>query len=125
MSKSGGALESIVINGRRFTCDAEDEPKFKLPGFENEVLANADGSMRQKKTRVIGTISDINIVTDDSRGDQQFIEGAAASLEFFAVSATKVDGTLVSGSMQITDEKTLDGKANTMSITLSGTWQYL
>jgi hypothetical protein len=125
MSKSGGALESIVINGRRFTCDAEDEPKFKLPGFENEVVANADGSMRQKKTRVIGTISDINIVTDDSRGDQQFIEEAAASLEFFAVSATKVDGTLVSGSMQITDEKTLDGKANTMSITLSGTWQYL
>ena len=125
MSKSGGALESIVINGRRFTCDAEDEPKFKLPGFENEVVANADGSMRQKKTRVIGTISDINIVTDDSRGDQQFIEEAAASLEFFAVSATNVDGTLVSGSMQITDEKTLDGKANTMSITLSGTWQYL
>lgn len=125
MSKSGGALESIVINGRRFTCDAEDEPKFKLPGFENEVVANADGSMRQKKTRVIGTISDINIVTDDSRGDQQFIEEAAASLEFFAVSATKVDGTLVSGSMQIIDEKTLDGKANTMSITLSGTWQYL
>lgn len=125
MSKSGGALESIVINGRRFTCDAEDEPKFKLPGFENEVVANADGSMRQKKTRVIGTISDINIVTDDSRGDQQFIEEAAASLEFFAVSATKVDGTLVSGSMQITDEKTLDGKANTMSITLSGNWQYL
>ena len=125
MSKSGGALESIVINGRRFTCDAEDEPKFKLPGFENEVVANADGSMRQKKTRVIGTISDINIVTDDSRGDQQFIEEAAASLEFFAVSATKVDGTLVSGSMQITDKKTLDGKANTMSITLSGTWQYL
>lgn len=125
MSKSGGALESIVINGRRFTCDAEDEPKFKLPGFENKVVANADGSMRQTKTRVIGTISDINIVTDDSRGDQQFIEEAAASLEFFAVSATKVDGTLVSGSMQITDEKTLDGKANTMSITLSGTWQYL
>ena len=125
MSKSGGALESIVINGRRFTCDAEDEPKFKLPGYENEVVANADGTMRQKKTRVVGTITDVNIVTDDARGDQQFIEDAAASLEFFGVSGTKVDGTLVSGNMQITDEKTLDGKANTMSISLAGTWQYL
>ena len=125
MSKAGGALESIVINGRRFTCDAEDEPKFKLPGFENEVVANADGTFRQKKTRVAGTITDINIVTDDSREDQQFIEESAAGLDFLAVSATKVDGTLVSGNMQITDEKTLDGKANTMAISLAGDWKYL
>lgn len=125
MSKAGGALESIVINGRRFTCDAEDEPKFKMPGYENEVAPNADGTFRQKKTRVAGTISDINIVTDDSRGDQEFIEESAASLEFLAISATKIDGTLISGSMQITDEKALDGKANTMSITLAGSWQYL
>ncbi|MBQ7752912.1 MAG: hypothetical protein IJR80_04565 [Treponema sp.] len=125
MSKAGGALESIVINGRRFTCDAEDEPKFKLPGFENEVVANADGTYRQKKTRVPGTITDINIVTDDSRGDQQFIQETADNLDFVAISGTKVDGTLVSGSMQITDEKTLDGKANTMSISLAGDWKYL
>lgn len=125
MSKAGGALESIVINGRRFTCDAEDEPKFKMPGFENEVAANADGTFRQKKTRVMGTISDVNIVTDDERGDQAFIEESAASLEFLSVSATKIDGTVISGSMQITDEKVLDGKANTMAINLAGSWQYL
>ena len=125
MSAAGGALTSIVINGRLFTCDAEDEPKFKLPGYENEVAPNADGTFRQKKTRVAGTITDINIVTDDSRGDQAFIEESAASLEFLDISATKIDGTLVSGSMQITDEKVLDGKANTMSISLAGSWQYM
>lgn len=125
MSKAGGALESIVINGRRFTCDAADEPKFKLPGYENEVVANADGTFRQKKTRVVGTITDINIVTDDSRGDEAFIEESAASLDFLAISATKIDGTLVSGNMQITDEKVLDGKANTMAISLAGEWKYL
>lgn len=125
MSKAGGALESIVINGRRFTCDAEDEPKFKLPGFENEVSPNSDGTFRQKKTRVAGTITDINIVTDDSRGDEAFIEESAASLDFLAISATKIDGTLVSGNMQITDEKVLDGKANTMAISLAGDWKYL
>lgn len=125
MSKAGSALESIVIDGRRFTCDAEDEPKFKLPGFENEVVANADGTFRQKKTRVPGTITDINIVTDDSRGDQAFIEEAAANLEFLPISATKIDGTLVSGNMQITEEKVLDGKANTMAISLAGDWKYL
>lgn len=125
MSKAGSALESIVINGRRFTCDAEDEPKFKLPGFENEVAANADGTMRQKKTRVVGTITDINIVTDDSRGDQEFIRDAADSLDFLPISGTKVDGTLVSGNMQITDEHTLDVKANTMAISLAGDWRYM
>lgn len=125
MSKAGSALESIVIDGRRFTCDAEDEPKFKLPGFENEVVANADGTFRQKKTRVPGTITDVNIVTDDSRGDQAFIEEAAANLEFLPISATKIDGTLVSGNMQITKEKVLDGKANTMAISLAGDWKYL
>lgn len=125
MSKAGSALESIVIDGRRFTCDAEDEPKFKLPGFENEVVANADGTFRQKKTRVPGTITDVNIVTDDSRGDQAFIEEAAANLEFLPISATKIDGTLVSGNMQITEEKVLDGKANTMAISLAGDWKYL
>lgn len=125
MSMAGGALESIVINGRHFTCDAEDEPKFKMPGFENEVVANSDGTSRVKKTRVVGTITDINIVTDDSRGDQAFIEEAAANLDFVSVSATKIDGTLISGNMQITDEKVLDGKANTMAISLAGDWRYL
>ena len=125
MSKAGSAFESIVIAGRRFTCDAEDEPKCKLPGYENEVVPNADGTFRQKKTRVAGTITDLNIVMDDSRGDQQFIEEQAASLDFLPVTGTKVDGTIVSGNMQITDEKVLDIKANTMSISLAGDWQYL
>ena len=125
MSKSSGALESIVIGGRRFTCDSEDEPKFKLPGFENEVLPNSDGTFRQKKKKVAGTITDINIVIDDSRGDQAYIEETAANLDFVDVSATKVDGTLVSGSRQITDEKVLDGGANTMSISLAGDWRYM
>lgn len=125
MSMAGGALESIVINGRRFTCDAEDEPKFDLPGFTNEVIANSDGTMRQKKTRKVGTITDVNIVTDDSRDDHQFIEESVASLEFFPISATKIDGTLISGNMQITDEHPVDGKANTMAISLAGDWRYL
>lgn len=125
MSKSSGALESIVIGGRRFTCDSKDEPKFKLPGFENEVLPNSDGTFRQKKKKVAGKITDINIVIDDSRGDQAYIEETAANLDFVDVSATKVDGTLVSGSMQITDEKVLDGGANTMAISLAGDWRYM
>lgn len=125
MSKAGSAFTSIVINGRRFTCDAEDEPEIKLPGFENEVVANSDGTLRQKKTRVPGTISGLNIVLDDARGDHQFIKESADSLEFLPISATKVDGTLVSGSAQITDEKVLNAKANTMEISLAGDFQYL
>lgn len=125
MSAAGSAFTSMVIDGRRFTCDSEDEPKLKLPGYENEVAPNADGTFRQKKTRVAGTITDVNLVMDDSRGDQAFIDERAASLDFLPVTGTKVDGTIVSGNMQITDEKVLDVKANTMSISLAGDWQYL
>ena len=88
-------------------------------------MPNSDGTFRQKKKKVPGTITDINIVIDDSRGDQAYIEETAANLDFVDVSATKVDGTLVSGSMQITDEKVLDGGANTMSISLAGDWRYM
>lgn len=125
MSKAGGALETIVIDGRLFTCDASDEPKFNLPGFTNEVVANSNGTLRIKKTRVPGTITDVNVVTDDDRGDHQFIKEAVGKNDFFAISATKIDGTLVSGKMQITDEYPVDGKANTMAISLAGDWKYL
>ena len=89
------------------------------------MVANSDGTSRVKKTRVVGTITDINIVTDDSRGDEQFIEQTASNLDFVPISATKIDGTLISGNMQITDEKVLDGKANTMALSLAGDWRYL
>ena len=48
---ASGCIESIVINGRRFTTDAEDSCEITYDGFENEVKPNGDGTMRIVKSR--------------------------------------------------------------------------
>jgi len=52
MAAVGGSLESITLNGREFPVAADVEAQRKLGGWENEVLANGDGSGRLIKTRV-------------------------------------------------------------------------
>ena len=48
---ASGAWESIVINGRRFTCKADDDITFNLGGFKNEAIVQGDGSFTEKKER--------------------------------------------------------------------------
>lgn len=122
---AGGAIESIVINGRRFTCDAEDEPSVELGGYNNEVKANADGTSRVTKTRVVGSITGLNLVMDLDRGDPDFIKETKDDLEMVAVTATLVDGSLISGEAQIVDASALNVKDNTMEVSLNGDFQYM
>lgn len=123
---ASGAWESITINGRRFTCKADDDVTYHLSGgFENEILMQGDGSMTHKKTRVPGAISGININIDDSRDDLEFIEECQNSLDFFPVTGTKVDGTVLAGNMQITDKNDVSSAENTLELSLEGTLEKL
>lgn len=123
---ASGAWESITINGRRFTCKADDDVTYHLSGgFENEILPQGDGTMQMKKTRVSGAISGININIDDSRDDLEFIEQCQNSTSFFPVTGTKVDGTVLSGSMQITDKNDVSSAENTLELSLEGTLEKL
>lgn len=123
---ASGAWESITINGRRFTCKADDDVNYHLSGgFENEILMQGDGSMQQKKTRVPGAISGININIDDSRDDLEFIEECQNSLDFFPVTGTKVDGTVLAGNMQITDKNDVSSAENTLELSFEGTLEKL
>ena len=120
---ASGCIESIVINGRRFTTDADDSCEITYDGFENEV--KRDGSMRIVKSRHSGKIEGLNILMDPARDDQEFIQEAQDSLDFFDVSATLVDGVVVGGSMQLTEAVATDLKEGTASITLEGTLEKL
>lgn len=122
---ASGALESIVINGRRFTCKSDDSCEIELPGFHNETIVHGDGSTTYKKIRHTGHISGINIFMDVERGDLEFLQEAQNGLEPFDVSATEVDGTVYSGSMQITAEIKKTSGENTVSITLEGSVEKL
>lgn len=118
---ASGCIESIVINGRRFTCDAEDACSITYGGFNNEVKPNGDGSNRLVKSRHAGKIEGLNIITDNSRDDQEFLQESQDSLEFFDVSATEIDGTVLGGKMQLTEALANDLKEGSTSITLEGT----
>lgn len=123
---ASGAWESITINGRRFTCKADDDVTYHLSGgYENEILPQGDGTMQMKKTRVSGAISGININIDDSRDDLEFIEQCQNGTDFFPVTGTKVDGTVLSGSMQITDKNDVSSAENTLELSLEGTLEKL
>lgn len=117
---ASGALESIVLNGRRFSCANDDSPVIALGGWSNESVVHSDGTFHPKKTRVLGYINSVNIKIDDSREDQEFIQELCAKHEPFTVSATKVDGTVYGGSVIITEQKEVDASTQHMEISMEG-----
>lgn len=115
---ASGAWESIIIDGTRYSCKADDSVTVKLPGFKNEVLVAGDGTNYLKKTKEQGSISGLNIFCVP----EEFVElkEKQDSLSFLDVSGTMIDGTTVSGYMQITDAVELDSSENVVGITLEG-----
>lgn len=120
MAAVGGAFESITLNGRRFSCDAESEPEVDLSSFSNETVANSDGTFRVKKTRKIQSIEGIEIQVNPSLGDLKFINKLQESLEPFTFTATRVDGGVYSGEVILTDDTKYKEKDSTMEITIKG-----
>lgn len=122
---ASGALESIVINGRRFTCKNDDDCEIELPGFSNETVVHGDGTVTYKKVRHTGHISGINLLLDNDRDDHEFLQEAQNSLDALDISATEVDGTVYAGSMQLTEELTRSTGENSMPVILQGNLEKL
>lgn len=122
---AGGPMESLVFAGRRFTSDGEDSVEVTLPGFENEVKVNGDGTQRFLKTPAVGAIEGINAVIDIERGDVEFLNEQQASFNFKPFTLTMCDGTVYSGLAQITDAVKIDLKEKTAEITLNGKFERL
>jgi len=120
---TGGPLESITINNRRFAIDGEVDAALVLPGYTNESKPNGDGSMRMLKTRKTGKLDKIPIVIDNARGDMEFIQEIMDSLEFVPVLAVEVDGTVWECNGQITGEPEKSTKESTMEISVTGNFK--
>jgi hypothetical protein len=115
-----GPVESITIAGRRFAVDGEDAANVALSGFKNEVKFNGDGSKRIIRSRVNGSIKNLNAQITHKNKDLECLRDKQSTSDFFDVSLTYCDGTIYAGSMQFVDDITEDTQQGTAGISLEG-----
>lgn len=120
MAAIGGSIEEISLSGRPFAVAADAEAQRKIGGFENEVLANGNGTARLIKTRVPLSIDGLTIEVDDSRGDQEFLQELANRNDYFPIDITYASGITYSGSGQIVGENPASSQSATAAISLMG-----
>jgi hypothetical protein len=118
-----GPLESITIKGRRFSVAEDDTTNLNLGGKNNEVYANGDGTVRVQQSRVPSSVEGINIIFDPDKDDDGYLTEIKESGDLVDVSITANDGTIFSGSAQITGDLVFDLTAGKLPITLKGAMQ--
>jgi hypothetical protein len=118
---SGGPLESITIDGRRFPIDGEVDAALALAGFTNEVKANGDKTVRVVKSAKPARINSIPIVIDDSRDDETYIQDVMDNAELVNTSIVDVNGNVWSGLCQIVEDPETSKKEGTKEINVHGT----
>ena len=121
MAAVGGSLESITIDGREFPVAADVEAQRKLGGFENELLANGNGTSRLIKTRVPWSLEGVVVEVDDGRGDHEFLQAAADSFDLFPVALTYSSGFTYQGTGQIVAEMQASSQNASAAVSLMGT----
>ena len=121
MAPTGGSIESINLNGRTFSVAADADVNRKIGGYENEVLANGDGTARLIKTRIPFSKEGITLAVDDDRGDQEFLQDLADTKGFFPMNATYVSGAVWQGSGQLTGDLVYSSQSATAAINVMGT----
>ncbi len=117
---ANGALESIVLDKTRFTCDAESEPEITLPGFTNEMKPNSDGTARVTKKRHSGKIEGLTLSIDVERGDVEFLQELSDKLTLFPFSGTLTNGKVIDGEGQLTGDVKFNAGDGTAEITIEG-----
>jgi hypothetical protein len=121
MAQIGGSIDGVSFDGRAFSVPADQEVNRKIGGFENEVLANGDGTARLIKTRVPFSLDGLGVGVDDARGDQAFLQELANGGEFFAVTITYASGVVFQGTGQIVGELTFSNQSASATVSLMGT----
>lgn len=120
MTAIGGSIESLTIRGRNFAVAADAEANRKLGGFENEVMANGDGTARIIKTRVPLSLDGVVVEIDDDRGDQEFLQEVADLNDFVTIAITFASGGTYQGSATLVGEFQASSQSATAPISLMG-----
>ena len=120
MAGVGGSIAGVTLFGREFSVAADAEAQRKLGGFENEVMANGDGTARIIKTRVPLSLQGVVINIDDSRGDQEFLQERANDLDFGPIAITYASGITYQGTAIVSGELLGSSQSATMPINIDG-----
>lgn len=120
MPAVGGSIESISLEGREFPVAADAEAQRKLGGFENEVLANGNGTARLIKTRVPLSLDGLTVEVDDSRDDHEYLQELSNRTDFFAIALTYASGITYQASAQFVGETQTGSQSATASVNLMG-----
>lgn len=121
MTAIGGSIDSVSLDGREFAAAADVEVQRKVGGFENEVIANGNGTSRLIKTRVPFSFDGLAIEIDDARNDQGFVQALADGNDFFPITVTYTSGVTYQGSGQIVGEIQFSNQSSACTISLMGT----
>jgi len=117
---TGGSIQEVTLKNRRFAVTADAEANRKLGGFENEIQANGDGSVRLIKTRVPFKLDGLVLSIDDNRGDQEFLQELADGLGLFPITVTMVSGRVYQGTGQISGEVQVSSMNPTCTVVVEG-----
>lgn len=120
MTAVGGSIESVVLNGRRFSVTSDADSTRDLGGFSNANENNGDGSSRLIKTRVAWEIDGLSLSIDDSLGDQAFLQNLADLNTYFTCLITYASGISYEGQGQIMDGVKASSNTTTAAIKLGG-----
>ena len=120
MSAVGGSIESITLDGREFAATGDADATRKLGGFENELKMNGNGTARVIKTRTGWSLDGVVIETDDSRGDQEFVQELADRNDLFPVAITYASGVTYQGSGQLVGENGASSQSASQAVSLMG-----
>ncbi len=121
MAATGGSIDSVTLDGREFTVPFDVEIQKKLGGFENEIQANGNGTGRLIKTRTPWSIDGLTVEIDDTRDDQEYIQGLADRNDFYPIAVSFISGAVYQGTGQIVSDLQASSQSATASISLMGT----
>lgn len=120
MPAIGGSIQVVSIRGRLFPVASDAAAQRKLGGFENELRANGDATVRIIKTRVPWDVTGIVVEIDDSRGDQEFLQEIEDLNDFVDIAMTLASDVTYQGVGTIHGEVAYDTQAATATIAMGG-----
>ena len=115
-----GAMRSLTINGRGFKVAHDGSGNKAIGGRNNEIAMNGDGSFRVIQTVMPGSFSDVQVQTDDSRGDHEFLQELSNEGLPVPVVATYAANISYTGDLVISGEIAKDENTGLISLNFQG-----
>lgn len=117
---TGGSIESVSIGGRSFPVAADNDANRDLGGFTNEVMPNGDGTARTIKNRKPWMLDGLELVIDDLRDDQEYLQDVADLDGYETVAVTYASGAVYQGEGTVTGDLKFKNQSATAGVNLTG-----